>query len=662
VCLRTCCLRFIASSSGFIQQQRLGVTAQITTFNSEISIMGDLVIEQFDGPASFSQTSLELDAESTKPSVEVDSESVVDAFTPTQEGAATSAAREDGVPISDQYTGSQADEAVNPTALQPLTAADPSYSIAPKAFDFMPSTSAAPLASTTNDIAQSIPIAVGLTKGEAGPIQDLAATGQGSSPVNVPLTSTVALSDLAANEPISPAANPLLTATTVAEINLSKNANGTANAAANEAINVAMQSTAGLVPFGVGLPSANAFNALPGSNDLPTQMSAQRPLPGEAPLAVMPNSLDPATTVAALNGGVSLSGGKLLPVGVPPGGGGVIAQRSNEPGSAIRVEPLLTTEEQKRLHARLQVNDPSLNNYMIDNNSALSGAALLTYVRGKSDLVRLPDDFSNSKHFYADPAASNTNTLINRALTNQSKTPSAARAYQKLNALKEGESFTFSDHNNKLVTVRDQIGNMRSDLVREEKDRAMTMGDVTFNTNSDVKVTNLGAKGYQIEAKSVHTILDRYNWNATARDSAESAARMTALPDGAGSAIFVNHADWAAMKPLGAKDYTLGLVAKETRVYTIPKQIVEYSDPTGTLINERWEPKVDEWLSSKSKPQTVASQDAFRSNLLRASSQNKNLVPVPNTTAQLLNPVKYDPKAGSFETPANPARPGRPTQ
>jgi hypothetical protein len=333
---------------------------------------------------------------------------------------------------------------------------------------------------------------------------------------------------------------------------------------------------------------------------------------------------------------------------------------SDKPGTAKRVEGLLSNEEQTALHSRLREQDPKLNNYMVENNKALSGAALQTYARGQGGLVRLPNDFTNSKIYYQNPAAENTATLVDRVLNGQSRTPGTENALERMKALKPGESFTFNDSNNKLIDMRGKNVAGISSESPTETDRMMTLGNATFNTNAQVTITNAGAKGYQIDVKSVHAVLDRYNWNATEKDSEASAARTSALPDGSGGTILANHADWAGMKARGAKDYTVGLVTKETRQYTIPRDAANYGYVTGESYNPSWESgKLGTRQAAPTKTEIVTDPASFRTSLGRASAQNKNIVPVPNEIARPLTPLKYIPGAGSFEKPTNPSGRGQ---
>jgi hypothetical protein len=334
---------------------------------------------------------------------------------------------------------------------------------------------------------------------------------------------------------------------------------------------------------------------------------------------------------------------------------------SNTPGSASKVEGYLSAEQSRALYDNLKKITPELNNHFTDQNRPLAGAALVRYVSGAGGLVRLPDNFVESKTYYQDPAAKNTEVLVDRFLGGKSATPGSKVALDKMKALKIGESFTFVDHNNHLVDMRKLTDpqETRRKPPQAELDRMMTLGNATFNTNAKITVSNLGEQGYRIDVQSTHVVLDRYDWNATVKDTEAAAARTTAFKDRHGGLIGVNHADWHAMKGYGAKDYTIGLAATETRTYVIPR-----SDAFDLSLFKGWRSgNLNKHLRIATKPGIVKNAVVFREYLLRASQQNKGLVSIPDALVSPLNELKYISGAGSYRLPTQPSRgPSRPVE
>lgn len=332
---------------------------------------------------------------------------------------------------------------------------------------------------------------------------------------------------------------------------------------------------------------------------------------------------------------------------------------SNAPGTAKEVEGLLSDPEVKSLYDVIRRLDPSLNNHMVNEGRALSGAALARYVRGAGGLVRLPNNFSESKIYYSDPAAKNTEALIDLVFSGKSKTPNTKFALDKARAVPVGKSITFSDHNNRLINMRSNSVSGMSTKSPAETDRMMTLGNATFNTNAKVTVTNLGAKGYRIDVQSVHVILDRYNWNVATNDPAAEAARVSNLPDGYGGSISANHVDWAKMKKWGAKDYTVGLVVTEQRSYTIPPSAV-HGDGMGGYYWRTGE--LNQYLTSATKRGVVTNPAEFKAHLSRASKQNNKVVPVVDETVSELIPLKQVKDTSGYRKPQQPRGPYAPSQ
>jgi hypothetical protein len=331
---------------------------------------------------------------------------------------------------------------------------------------------------------------------------------------------------------------------------------------------------------------------------------------------------------------------------------------SNRPGSATTVDGHLSADESRALYDNLKRRSPELNNHFTDQKRPLAGAALLRFVSGAGGLVRLPDNFVESKTYYQDPAATNTEALVDRFLSGKSATPGSKVALAKMKALKVGESFTFTDYNNHLIDMR-KLTDPQETKKRPpevELDRMMTLGNATFNTNAKVTITNLGERGYRIDVQSTHVVLDRYDWNATVRDTEAAAARTTLFKDRNGGLIAVNHADWHAMKEYGAKDYSVGLAATETRTYLIPRSTIKKEGMDRSPFKGWRSGGLNKHLQIVTKPGLVKNPLIFKEYLSRASKQNNSLVPIPDVPVSPLNELKYMPGAGSYRLPTNPTR------
>ncbi len=333
---------------------------------------------------------------------------------------------------------------------------------------------------------------------------------------------------------------------------------------------------------------------------------------------------------------------------------------STKPGSSQDVRPHLSDDELGLLFRKLNKPEPALKNYMIDEGRSFSGAALIMYAQGKGGLVKLPSEFASSKNYYVEPSSANTTVLLDRVFGEESATPGVRGILAKMKALKVGESITFRDNNNKLINIRDkQVGGISTESPAET-DRMMTLGNATFNTNATVTLTKQQDGSVNVQANLVHVILDRYDWNAKAADSAASAARATILPDGIGGYITANHQDWMAMKKLGAKDFAVGFVASETRTYNIPADAIKDLHFLGNHGVMPWRSgNLDKYATSVTKPVITTDPTQFRTQLRRASAQNKNSVVIPQSSYRQLESLKYTTGIKDLIRPPSQSKPGQ---
>ena len=325
---------------------------------------------------------------------------------------------------------------------------------------------------------------------------------------------------------------------------------------------------------------------------------------------------------------------------------------TSRPGSAKQVQGLLTDSEIKSFRNMLM--SPSGSNYLIDQDQSVSGAAARTYMAGTGGLVRLPNDVVKSPTYFTRPAELNTATLLSRAFSGLSKTPGTQGLTSRVQALKPGQSFSFTETNSKQIDIRPitETAEMRKRLSKTDRDLVLTLGNATFNTNATVTVRCDGpSKGYTVTTQAQHALLDRYNWNAGARDSAESAARTTMMPDGNGGWFATNHADWFRMKSLfGAKDYSVGLAATQTQTFKVSESQVRsgaLSAPDRVLTLMR--------SAGTTPPAKVVTDSApFKKQMIQASQDNRGVVPVDaNSAVSVMQPLRYDPKARPLTVPVD---------
>jgi hypothetical protein len=359
--------------------------------------------------------------------------------------------------------------------------------------------------------------------------------------------------------------------------------------------------------------------------------------------------------------GISNSGA-VRSSGPPPSGVGLltnfkVAQEggssdSSRPGSAKQVEGLLTDTELKRLRDMFMSGSGA--NYMIDQDQSVSGAAARTYMAGTGGLVRLPNDVVKSPIYFTQPAEINTATMLSRAFSGLSKTPGTQGLTGRMLALKPGQSFSFTETNNKLIDIRPLSENaeLRKKMSKSDWDLVKTLGNATFNTKANVTVRYDGpAQGYTVTTQAQHTLLDRYNWNAGAKDSAEAAGRTSIMPDGNGGVFATNHADWFRMKALfGAKDYSVGLAATQTQTFKVSENQVRLGglSTPGRVMTQM------HGAGSATKAQVVTDGAAFKNQMIGASRDNRGVVPVgTNSQVSVMQPLRYDPKARPVTVPVD---------
>ena len=382
--------------------------------------------------------------------------------------------------------------------------------------------------------------------------------------------------------------------------------------------------------------------------------------------------VDPRSSMLSTNAGASLVGDGTL--GKADGGLGAYSLSGKLNGALIADRPTgadvsgnLSDEVRQSLYSRIKNNDPVVGNFMNANGMATTGSALKAYVDGKGGIYTLPKEFANSDLYFRGPSVSNTETLLDRAMSGESKTPATQNLRQRLSDLKPGESITFKDYNNKLIDVRELGESAYTRLQQSEIDRIKTVGNAIFNTSSDVTIRYPGkGKNYEVTMNSTHTLIDRYDWNATARDRPEDAASTTFLPVGGGELLPVNHKDLAAMKSLGAKDFTDGMVVRQKQNYVIPERSIRADAVPPMGWYPSWETGyLGQMRRGSSAPAVVTDPNDIRSNLARAAAQN----PKARITVGVDEPVrplpivKYTPGViADPSRPKNPSRRGQPTE
>lgn len=325
---------------------------------------------------------------------------------------------------------------------------------------------------------------------------------------------------------------------------------------------------------------------------------------------------------------------------------------TSRPGSAKHVQGWLTDTEIQSFRNVLM--SPSGSNYLIEQGLSVSGAAARTYTAGTGGLVRLPPDVVKSPVYFTNPAELNTAALLTRAFSGLSKTPGTQGLTGRLLALKPGQSFSFTETNNKLIDIRPltESAEQRKQLSKADWDLVETLGNATFNTKATVTVRYDGpSKGYTVTTQAQHNLLDRYNWNAGARDSADEAARTTLMPDGNGGSFATNHADWFRMKALcGAKDFSVGLAATQTQTFKVSERQVRLgalSTPDRVLTLMRG-------AGTAPTAKVITDSAAFKNQIMQASKDNRGVVPVDaNSAVSVMQPLRYDPKAPPLTVPVD---------
>lgn len=234
-------------------------------------------------------------------------------------------------------------------------------------------------------------------------------------------------------------------------------------------------------------------------------------------------------------------------------------------------------------------------------------AGILTYFQGGGGIRTLDANRLNGMEFYFQaPHARNIEAMTAKVFRGESSTPAAKAVPALVRGLQVGKSISYTDSNNALV---DGVGTKKG-MNTLDKDHYGLIGAWTISDHASIVVSRPTAKTYELTVKSTSVAVDKYDWNTGDGDD----ERMTIVFDQDGAASGLNHAQMAAAKQYGAKDFWLsGAMTTETK-YKLPAEVMQQMLAGGKPDLKRYR------VSNRMKP--ITDTDTLRQVITRAYLDN----------------------------------------
>ena len=234
---------------------------------------------------------------------------------------------------------------------------------------------------------------------------------------------------------------------------------------------------------------------------------------------------------------------------------------ASEGSPAEKVATPRQVEEIKRFMQQLK--DPVNQQVLARDYGVEAAAGMLTYFQGGGGIRTLDAKRLNGLDFYfQEPHARNVNAMTAKVLRGASSTPGAKGVPALVRDLQVGKSISYADSNNALVDGNGKTKGMS----RFDSEHYLLIGAWTISDHASVVVSRPTADSYEMTVKSTSVAVDKYDWNTGDGDE----ERITVVFDQDGAASGLNHAQMAAAKQHGAKDFWLsGALTSETK-YKIP--------------------------------------------------------------------------------------------
>ena len=327
------------------------------------------------------------------------------------------------------------------------------------------------------------------------------------------------------------------------------------------------------------------------------------------------------------------------------GSGGMPAEKTAPPEKVQEIQRFM---EQLRLPVNQQV---------LARDYGVEGAAgMLTYFQGGGGIRTLDAKTLSGLDFYfKQPHARNVEAMTSKVFRGGSSTPAAKAAPELVRGLQVGQSISYTDSNNALVDGHGRPAGM-SDA---DKDHYRLIGAWTLSDHSSVSVSRPSADTYQVTVKSTSVAVDKYDWNTGKGDE----ERVSIVFDQDGAASALNHAQMAAAKQHGAKDFWLTGALSTEQTFKVPASVMQRMLGGGKVDLSHYQ------VSSRTAP--INDPGTLRQVITRAYSANAGKArsaQVPGAGVPIrklvIPPTPPAARQGSDSSdPTAPVRPGpgRPT-
>ena len=285
-----------------------------------------------------------------------------------------------------------------------------------------------------------------------------------------------------------------------------------------------------------------------------------------------------------------------------------------------------------------------------------AAAGMLTYFQGGGGIRTLDARRLNGMDFYfQEPHARNVDAMTAKVFRGESSTAGAKTVPALLRGLQVGKSISYTDSNNALVD-----GNGKTKGMRDfDKEHYRLIGAWTISDHASVVVNRPTADSFEVTVKSTSVAVDKYDWNTGEGDE----ERITVVFDEDGEPSALNHAEMAAAKQHGAKDFWLTAALTTETKYKLPASVMKRMLAGEKIDMKRY------IVSNRMKPITDAG--TLRQVVTRAYSDNSGktrsaAVPPASAPIRALVIPPTPPAARQGSDGSNPGGitrpgPGRPT-
>ena len=242
---------------------------------------------------------------------------------------------------------------------------------------------------------------------------------------------------------------------------------------------------------------------------------------------------------------------------------------NNEASQGSPAEKTATPTQVQEIERFMQQLRLPVNQQVLARDYGVEAAAgMLTYFQGGGGIRTLDAKRLNGMNFYfREPHSRNLDAMTAKVIRGESSTPGAKGVPALVRGLQVGTSISYADSNNALVDGHGKTKSMNS----YDRDHYPLIGAWTISDHASVVVSRPSAGSYEVTVKSTAVAVDKYDWNTGDGDQ----ERITVVFDQDGAPSALNHAQMAAAKQHGAKDFWLsGALTTETK-YKLPASVMK---------------------------------------------------------------------------------------